>query len=143
MENPFLDMEKRQNIISKPEVERGDAYDPDSDPLKSVVEGMIRSARLKKMRRKLDPKSKIFQKPAEERNYFCTWDVMRFPNGIEDPQGGKYQVGASDTDETGKWLGGGWVRSFDTEYDAERCAYILNKIDTGYGARVYPQEELG
>lgn len=134
--NPFERPVQRANEKPVAPKEQPSYYDPEEDPLKGEVDGLLAARKYRNIARVYDPKTKTFQKshsdeyPEEE-----VWRIP-FPNGLGHPQDGHFAVSANVLNKDGRPIGGGWVESFENEYDAQRCAYILNRMDSSYEARV-------
>ncbi|MDQ7814991.1 MAG: hypothetical protein RDU25_04285 [Patescibacteria group bacterium] len=116
-------------------VEQPTSYDPEEDPLKNEVSGILDAYRHKKFARLFNPKTKMFEKP-DDADAAEEIFRIRYPNGLGHPQKGNFAVVATALDEHGRNIGGGWVESFETEYEAERCAYIIRKINPDHEPEV-------
>ena len=115
-------------------------YDPAEDPLKKDVASIIDSFRHRRFARLFNPKTKMFEKPADK-------DIgeeifrIRYPNGLGHPQKGHFAVEANMVNENDRVIGGGWVESFETKYDAERCAYIIRQMNPKHDPSVVSNED--
>jgi len=70
------------------------------------------------------------EKTHEEINHVF---YREYPGGINDPQGGKFQVWAGFIDANGEEKpGGGWVMSFNTQEDAQSCMDIVNEANPNH-----------
>lgn len=128
-------------IAPSPEKESDLQYDPDQDLLKEKVTQIIQNARRKKMERVWNSGSKKFQRPVRSYSYEPLWEVP-YPNAFDHPQKGHFAVTANFIDDASDQLsGGGWVASFENQYDAERCAYIVRKIDLRHEPKVESNED--
>lgn len=115
-------------------------FHADEDPLKAETEGILNSFRHKKFSRLFNPKTKTFEKPNDVDVAEEIFNI-RYPKGLGHPQVGHFAVLANALDESGSHVGGGWVESFENEYDAERCSYIIRRIDPRHKPEVVSNKD--
>ncbi|MDD5438036.1 MAG: hypothetical protein PHC70_02740 [Patescibacteria group bacterium] len=121
------------------EIEAVDYY-LDDDPLKSQTEAIISAFKFKKFDRFLNPETRMFEKPDEEWIKDEIFNI-RYPNALGHPQKGHFAVVADSVNPIGKVTGFGWVESFEDKYDAERCAYIIRRINPAHNPAVVDNSE--
>jgi hypothetical protein len=120
-------------------------YDPAADPLRVVVNGILHEAKTKKFRRVKNPRTMLFEKPKEAEptgDPYQDAEIARikYPGGLGHPQKGHFSVGAIFLDASGHDIGGGWVESFEDRLGAERCAYIIRRINPAHEPTIHRQE---
>lgn len=130
----------------QPESEPVFMYDLEDDPLKAEVLRILATSKAQKFRREMNPKTRMFEKPKEKAptgDPYRDEEILsiKYPGGLGHPQAGHFSVGAVSLDKNGRDIGGGWVESFEDRLGAERCAYIIRRINPDHEPVVSPQEK--